>query len=99
MRAAAAAGAALGAWRPAEDRAQGLPSGPVSDGDVNLKERQRRAEHKSWWRQRVVWGQGCHGDKGQYGCATHAAGRRRAEDFPTACRAQLLCWGKERGSS
>lgn len=46
MRAAAAAGAALGAWRPAEDRAQGLPSGPVSDGDVNLKERQRRAEHQ-----------------------------------------------------
>lgn len=36
MQAAAAAGAGPGAWRPAEGRAQGLPWGLASGGDVNL---------------------------------------------------------------
>lgn len=36
MRAAAVAGAGLGAWRLAEGTAQGLPWGLASGGDVNL---------------------------------------------------------------
>lgn len=36
MQAAAAAGAGPEAWRPAEGKGRGLPSGLVSGGGVNL---------------------------------------------------------------
>lgn len=103
MQAAAAAGAGPGAWRPAEGRAQGLPWGLASGGDVNLGSDRnklnvtsRKARASCGVRRQLQCQQICTAAPSplqQGGEALHSKG------FPAATGPQLLRQGGKKGTA